>query len=476
MTTINSNMLTNLPTYINLPEATKPTSSTRNACKLCAPLGASLVFKGIEGCVPLIHGSQGCSTYIRRYMISHYKEPVDIASTNFSEESAVFGGGQNFITGINNIIQQYNLGVIGVASTCLSETIGEDVDALIRDYHDKNEQAKLPLFINVSTPSYCGTHMNGFHQATIATVARFAESGDRTNQVNIFPGFVSPADIRHLKEIAADFGLDIILFPDYSETLDNVHTREYQLVPTGGTTVEALKKTGTAKATIEFGTVFNRGGSKSNALGVNSAGEWLEVNRSVANYPLPFPIGIDASDGFFHALADVAQTMIPEKYLKERGRLIDSYVDAHKYVFGKRVVLYGEEDLVIAMARFVKEIGMEPVLVASGAASGTMKAELARVLPDNTDVVVADGSDFATMGELMQTLKPDIMIGNSKGYYLSRQFKIPLVRIGFPIHDRFGASRLQHIGYQGTQLLFDLIVNALIEYKQENSPVGYKYI
>ena len=35
-------------------------ASTRNACKLCAPLGASVVFKGIKGGVPMIHGSQGC--------------------------------------------------------------------------------------------------------------------------------------------------------------------------------------------------------------------------------------------------------------------------------------------------------------------------------------------------------------------------------------------------------------------------------
>ena len=71
--------------------------ATRNACKLCTPLGASIVFRGIEGCVPLIHGSQGCSTYIRRYLISHFKEPFDIASTNFTEESAIFGGEKNLI-------------------------------------------------------------------------------------------------------------------------------------------------------------------------------------------------------------------------------------------------------------------------------------------------------------------------------------------------------------------------------------------
>ena len=67
-----------------------PSGST-NPCKLCTPLGACLAFKGIAGTVPLLHGSQGCATYIRRYLISHFREPIDIASTNFSEDSAVFG-------------------------------------------------------------------------------------------------------------------------------------------------------------------------------------------------------------------------------------------------------------------------------------------------------------------------------------------------------------------------------------------------
>jgi nitrogenase molybdenum-iron protein NifN len=77
-------------------EKEKAFTSTRNACKVCTPLGGSIVFKGIEGCVPLIHGSQGCATYIRRYLISHYKEPVDIASTNFTEETAIFGGEKTY--------------------------------------------------------------------------------------------------------------------------------------------------------------------------------------------------------------------------------------------------------------------------------------------------------------------------------------------------------------------------------------------
>ena len=69
--------------------------ATRNACKLCTPLGACLAMRGIEGALPFLHGSQGCATYMRRYIISHFREPVDIASSNFSEHSAIFGGGEN---------------------------------------------------------------------------------------------------------------------------------------------------------------------------------------------------------------------------------------------------------------------------------------------------------------------------------------------------------------------------------------------
>ena len=62
---------------------------------LRAPGRRPWLFGASRGAVPLLHGSQGCSTYIRRYLISHFKEPIDIASSNFGEETAIFGGGDN---------------------------------------------------------------------------------------------------------------------------------------------------------------------------------------------------------------------------------------------------------------------------------------------------------------------------------------------------------------------------------------------
>jgi nitrogenase molybdenum-iron protein NifN len=54
--------------------------------------------------------------------------------------------------------------------------------------------------------------------------------------------------------------------------------------------------------------------------------------------------------------------------------------------------------------------------------------------------------------------------------------QVPLLRVGFPIHDRFGAQRVLHVGYRGTQVLLDRIVNAVLEKGQECSPVGYGYL
>ena len=101
------------------------------------PLGACIAFKGIEGCVPFLHGSQGCATYMRCYLISHYREPVDIASSALGESEAVFGGGPNLKQGLVNVINKYQAKAVGIATTCLTETIGDNVQAIVKEFQDE---------------------------------------------------------------------------------------------------------------------------------------------------------------------------------------------------------------------------------------------------------------------------------------------------------------------------------------------------
>ncbi|MFH0726191.1 MAG: nitrogenase iron-molybdenum cofactor biosynthesis protein NifN [Pseudomonadota bacterium] len=444
---------------------------TRNACKLCAPLGASLVFKGISGAMPLLHGSQGCATYIRRYLISHYKEPIDIACSNFSEQTAIFGGGANLQLALDNIRRQYTPDLIGIATTCLSETIGDDVPMFIKEYKKARKTEVLPAIVHVSTPSYQGTHMDGFHRAVDATVASLvAERTDVCARINLLPGMVSPADLRHLKEILADFAQPVILLPDYSDTLDGPLWTEYQRLPNGGTSVDDLRQMGNAIATLSFGRTFLEDDSRAAAL--------LQSRCGVPAYELGLPIGIRATDQFFETLQTVSGHPIPEKYMAERGRLIDSYVDGHKYVMEAKAVVYGEADLVIGIAGFLKEIGIIPVICATGERNGQLERELSAILPDDEsrDIRIMEDADFIDIETAAETLGADFFIGNSKGYAMARRLNLPMIRIGFPVHDRLGASRRLHIGYRGTQQLFDEIANTLIAKRQTESTVGYTYM
>ncbi len=448
----------------------KTDAGTQNACNVCTPLGASLAFKGIKGAIPLIHGSQGCSTYMRRYLISHYKEPVDIACSNFGEQTAIFGGGVNLMTALDNLEKQYHPELIGIATTCLSETIGDDVPMFIRQYREANKEKEMPALVHVSTPSYKGTHIEGFHGAVRAVVSALATAqNEKSDRVNLFPGMLSPADLRLLKEIFKDMGLPCLMLPDYSRTLDGAPWKEYHKIPEGGTPVSDIRKMGDAKASVEFGRILSR---------QSSAGKHLMENFDIPLYSPGLPIGIHETDRFFEAMEEITGKLMPEKYREERGRLIDAYIDGHKYVSGARAVVYGEEDLVVGLASFLSEIGVIPVLCASSGKSGYLKEKIAEVVVGygGQEILVYDNVDFVEIAEEANKLKPDFLIGSSKGYSVARKIPVPLVRVGFPIHDRINGARILHIGYQGAQNLFDGIVNTLLDQRQKSSDIGYSYM
>jgi len=445
---------------------------------MCTPLGAALAFHGIEGAVPLLHGSQGCSTYMRRYLISHFKEPVDIASSNFSEETAVFGGSANLKRAIENVVKQYTPDMIGIATTCLSETIGDDVSMILNNLDKSIGRTAL---VHVSTPSYTGTHIDGFHGAVRAVVDRFNQKNKKIayrpkkkKKINVFPGMLSNEDIRHIKEIFDDFKSHCTVLPDYSDRLEGPSWLEYQSIQEGGTPIRKIEKMNLASASIELGDIL----SQTVKAGEQSAGSLLEKRFDIPCVQMGFPIGVKATDHFFKNLETITCKPIPEKYQKQKWRLVDSYVDGNKYVAKKRAVIYGEEDFVVGIAGFLGEIGIIPVLCASGGKSGFLEKALNKILPENVlkQITIQEDMDFSRMEETARFMRPDLIVGNSKGYAMARKLKVPLVRVGFPIHDRVGGSRILHIGYKGAQQLFDTIVNSLLNKSQETSKIGYSYM
>jgi len=444
--------------------------STTNACKLCTPLGAALAFRGIEGAIPFLHGSQGCATYMRRYIISHFREPMDIASSALGEKHAIHGGGPNLKKGLLNAMQKYGATVLGVATTCLTETIGDDVARLLHEF--RAEFADLPLaeLVHVSTPSYNGTHMDGFHDAVRAVAEQLCiERAPAHGGVNLMPGFVSPADIRHLRALCRAFGLTPLILPDISETLDGPALLDYAPIPSGGTPVSGIRAMSGALASLELGRCL---------AGRATAGTSLQDRFNVPLHSLGLPLGIRETDALVRALEEISGRPAPEQLAQERGRLVDSLVDGHKYVSGLRAVVYGEEDLVVGLCAWLSEIGVRPVLAATGAKHRDLEARVLAACGDlvREKPVVREGADFQDIAEEARTLSPDLLVGHSKGYRYAREWGVPLLRVGFPLHDRFGGQRLLHVGYRGAQSLFDSLVNLVLDKRQSDSSVGYGYL
>lgn len=447
-----------------------PKAATRNACKLCSPLGASLVFKGIRGCLPFLHGSQGCATYIRRYMISHFREPVDIASSSFSEDDAIFGGARNFADGVENVIQQYTPEVIGVATTCLAETIGENMIGMIKAYQKTGGDGRPPM-VHVSTPAYTGTHADGFREAVREVLAAFAEGTTETDsgRVNLLPSMMSCEDLRHLRFLAEAYGLKPTLLPDYSDTLEGEAWGGYHRIAPGGTSLGEIRQMGSAAATIEIG--------HSRVQAKTSSAADFEARTGVVRHVLGWPVGLRLSDELMTSFSQISGRAMPATVSRDRGRLVDAYVDGHKYVSGKRAAIFGEPDLVAGLAAFLSEIGIRPVVCATGSKERKWADVLANEIEGGVeDVEILTGADHATLAARVRECRPDFLLGSSKGYPLSRETGIPLVRIGFPIHDRFGGQRQLSVGYRGTLELFDRIVNRMMDLKQSESESGYSYV
>lgn len=435
--------------YVNL---------TVNPCKMCKPMGGATAFMGIEGCMTILHGSQGCSTYIRRHMATHYNEPIDIASSSLTEHGTVYGGEKNLIQGIKNLIKLYSPKAVGIMTTCLAETIGEDIVRIISKI-DENDLNSARL-ITSSTAGYSGTHTDGFESTVKAIVEQLAKNTEKNNKLNVVACEMSPADIRHIKEILGLFGADYILLPDISENLDKPYKNEYERTPKGGTKLTDIEKMAGAAHTISFGLFTEE---------KNSAAFYLYEKFGIPYTICPMPCGLENTDIFIRALKKITGKEIPAVLREQRGRLLDAMIDSHKYCAHARAAVFGEPELVYGIISLCAENGIMPLISATGRRCKKFKQTITEKIEPlakfkfQESYFVSDNCDFAEIERQADIFTPNILIGSSDGRRIEEKKDIPLLRTGFPIHDRAGGQRQLKTGYLGTLNLIDSAVNIILE-------------
>jgi len=422
-----------------------------NPAKTCQPIGAMYAALGIHRCLPHSHGSQGCCSYHRMHLTRHYRDPIVASTSSFTEGACVFGGKANLSKGLQNVFAIYDPDIVAVNTTCLSETIGDDIGEIIRS----TEIPEGKVVIHANTPSYAGSHVTGFANMVKAMVTYLAEPGeDKNNTLNIIPGFVEPSDMRELKRMLALMGTPHILFPDTGGVVNAPMTGRYEMYPGGGVSIDDLKKTGSSKATIALGSFASRDGAYE-----------LEKKCDVPSTVLKLPIGIKAADAFIMAVLSHTGGEVPTELEFERGQLVDLMVDVHSHYHGKKAAIFGDPDTVIAMTEFVLSLGMEPTHILTGTPGKEFEKDIEDICREGkyTPANVKSSGDLMEMHQWIMNEPVDILIGNTYGKYIARAENIPLVRIGFPILDRVGHSFFPTLGYMGAIRLIEKISTAFLD-------------
>ncbi len=446
-----------------LTEVKERKALTINPAKTCQPIGAMYAALGIHGCLPHSHGSQGCCAYHRSALTRHYKEPVMAATSSFTEGSSVFGGQSNLIQAINNIFTIYEPDIIAVHTTCLSETIGDDVDQIVSKARDDGKIPEGKYVIHASTPSYQGSHVTGYANMLKGIVKGFSKKSDiPRDQLNIIPAWVEPSDMREIKRIANMMGVKFVMFPDTSDVLDAPQTGKHVMYPEGGTTIPELESTGDSKYTLALGEWCTR-----------SAAQDLDRNCKVGFDVLDVPIGIQATDRYVMSLARHGNTEVPALLTAERGRVVDIITDMQQYLHGKTVALWGDPDTLIPLVEFLVDLEMKPKYIVSGTPGKKFKSQMETLLKDAVpDAKIANGpqADMYLMHQWIKNEKVDLLIGNTYGKYISRDEDIPFLRMGFPILDRVGHSYFPTVGYAGAMRILEKILGLFLDRQDRDAP------
>ncbi len=440
---------------------------TINPAKTCQPIGAMYAALGIHGCLPHSHGSQGCCSYHRSTLTRHYKEPVMAATSSFTEGASVFGGQANLLAAIDTIFAVYDPDIIAVHSTCLSETIGDDLQQITKKASDDGKIPEGKYVIYASTPSFVGSHVTGYSNMVAGIATQFAEStGVKKSQYNIIAGWMEPSDMREIKRLAKVMGINIVLFPDTSDVLDAPQTGKHVFYPKGGTTVEELKSSGDSLASLALG-----------SISAEPAAIALEKKCKVPFETLDIPIGLTATDRFIMGISKVAGVTVPDEITADRGRLVDVMCDMEQYLHGKRVALFGDPDQILPLTEFLLDLGMKPVHIVSGTPGQKFEKQMRQLLDERspeTNFKSGLQADMFLLHQWMKNEPVDLLIGNTYGKYMARDEDIPFIRFGFPILDRIGHSYFPNIGYSGSLRLLEKILNAIMD-RQDRDALEEKF-
>jgi len=425
-----------------LATTTSKKACTVNPLKMSQPIGAALAFLGIDRCLPILHGSQGCTSFGLVLFVRHFREAIPMQTTAMSEVTSILGGAENVEEALLTLHKKAKPSVIGLCTTGLTETKGEDIVGAVKEFRRRHPELDEVAIVPVSTPDFVGAFQDGWAKGVTRIVEELAEGmwDDLSRRVNVLAGpYLTPADIEEIREIITSFGLSPIILPDLAGSLDGHVPDDFSPTTLGGTVLPEIRAMGRSRITLAMGE------------SLRPAAEALEKKCGVPFVVCTRLTGLEANDRFLDLLHRLSGEEVPHKYRRQRSRLVDAMLDGH-FSFGRKKIAIGAEpDLLYAMSSFFVEMGAE-----ISAAVTTTSSPLLEDVPA-LELHIGDLEDLEE-----RAAGCDLLVTHSHGRQASERLRIPLFRVGIPIFDRLGAAHQLSVGYRGTMGLIFEVANIFL--------------
>ena len=436
---------------VNKPLLTQP-------LKTSPATGASLASLGIRNSIPLMHGSQGCGAFAKVYLIQHLREPIPIQNTAIDQVSAVMGGDDNLYDALRLLCEKNQPELITVMTTGLTEMQGTDIFRVVATFKKDFPQYSQTRIVTVNTPDFVGTMQSGFALTVNSMVKQLVKPpknrDKKRKQVNVLLSVaLTSADIETIKLYLDAFNFDSIIVPDLSLSLDgHLNSDDFSPTSTGGTSVLEIELMSESTSTIVIGE------------SMLETAKWLERRFDIPYFDAGLLMDMEGIDRFISYLHQHSGVSVPSWIDRARCRLQDAMLDTHFVVMGEAVSMALEPDLAQGYANLFASVGVQVNQIITTADTKNLHDV------DALEIIVGGLNEIDIRRHPVKAL-----IGNT---HLAESVDghIPVLRAGYPCHDRFGNMDVAQIGYQGVrQRLFALANLILDNHVEEVKPFSSQY-
>ncbi|WP_320035652.1 nitrogenase iron-molybdenum cofactor biosynthesis protein NifN [Halarcobacter sp.] len=415
-----------------------------NPIKLSQPMGAMLCFLGIKNCMPLMHGAQGCASFSKVFFTRHFNDPIAVQTTAVNDITAVIDGGDYSISeSIKNITSKVKPDLVGLFTTGLTETKGDDIKGATILLQDQQ------TICYVNTPDFEGSIESGFAKSVEAIIDQLVTSSDAvdTQKAVIIPNVnIKPIEIEKIKDTVALFGYEVVALPDLSDSLDGHLGLKQGALSSGGISLEEIKELATASLVITVGSSVKKAGQK-----------LKEKNEKINLFHYDSLGGLENSDRFFKDLCAVKDVSKPHpSIVRWRKRLQDALLDTHFALGSSSVVLALEPDQCISIANTIIEAG------------ANIKAIITTHKNDLLDEIECENlliGDFEDVEKYLED--SEILISSFHGERYTMKHKKALMLRGFPDYEGVGNQLKNDILYEGSAYLLFEMANIINNHRHE---------